>query len=120
LKGNLLEVYRVAGLAPPPVSELPNKLQDAADLWPLLKLLEREGHLVGLDEEFFVDAVALSAATSEIKSRLAGATGLGPADFREVLPVTRKHLIPILSHLDRSGVTVRHPGGRDVVDAEPN
>ena len=120
LKGNLLEVYRAAGLAPPPVSELPDKLQDAADLWPLLKLLEREGQLVALDEEFFVDALALSAATSEIKSRLAGARGLGPADFREVLPVTRKHLIPILSHLDRSGVTVRHPGGRDVVDAEPN
>ena len=119
VKKELMEVYRGAGLAPPTVSELPDGLRSGPDLWPLLKLLEKEGHLVGLDEEFFVDALALSAATSEVKTRLAGATGLGPADFREVLPVTRKHLIPLLSHLDRSGVTLRHPRGRDVIAGEP-
>ena len=39
---------------------------------------------------------------------------LGPADFREVLPVTRRHLIPLLAYLDGLGVTVRGDGGRQV------
>lgn len=120
VKEDLLTIYRSAGLSPPPVSELPEQVRTSPDLWPLLKLLEREDHLVGLDEELFIDALALSAAKSEVKSRLAGATELGPADFREVLPVTRKHLIPLLGHFDRSGVTLRHPGGRDVIDPELN
>ena len=120
VKEDLLAIYRSAGLAPPVVSELPDRVRMGPDLWPLLKLLERERHLVGLNEEFFVDALALSAAKSEVKSRLAGATGLGPADFRKVLRVTRKHLIPLLSYFDRTGITSRHPGGRDVIAVELN
>jgi hypothetical protein len=33
--------------------------------------------------------------------------------------VTRKHLIPILSHFDQTGLTIRGPDGRDVAEMEP-
>jgi hypothetical protein len=36
---------------------------------------------------------------------------VGPPEFREVIPVSSKHLIPILEFLDRSGVTVRKGRG---------
>ena len=81
----------------------------------VLKLLEREGRLVNLEGEFFVDAGAIAQARNAVQEELEGAKGLGPADFREVIPVTRKHLIPILSYLDRIGVTLRQGEGRDVV-----
>ena len=55
-----------------------------------------------------------------VATELAGAKGLGPSDFRELLPVTRKHLIPILSHFDQSGLTIRGPDGRDVAMRGPN
>ena len=116
----LLDRYRRAGLAPPMVSELPETLRDGDDLWPLLKLLERRGHLVALEDELFMDAGEFSAAAERVATELAGATGLGPADFREVLPVTRKHLIPILTHFDQTGLTTRGPDGRDVAEREPN
>ena len=115
----LLDRYRGAGLAPPMVSELPDVLRERDDLWPLLKLLERRGHLVALEDELFMDAEGFSAAAERVATELAGATGLGPADFREVLPVTRKHLIPILTHFDQTGLTIRGPGGRDVAEREP-
>ena len=101
------------------VSELPETLRDRDDLWPLLKLLERRGHLVALEDELFMDAEGFSAAAERVATELAGATGLGPADFREVLPVTRKHLIPILTHFDQTGLTIRGPDGRDVAEREP-
>ena len=37
-----------------------------------------------------------------------------PADFREVLPVSRKHLIPLLNFFDGAGVTLRDAEGRSV------
>jgi len=116
----LVGLYRDAGLAPPLVSELPEVLRGRDDLWPLLKLLERRGHLVALENELFLDAEEFSAAAERVATELAGATGLGPSDFREILPVTRKHLIPILSHFDQTGLTIRGPDGRDVARVEPN
>ncbi len=116
----LLDLYRNAGLAAPTVSELPETLRDRDDLWPLLKLLERRGHLVALENELFMESQGFAAAAERVATELAGATGLGPSDFREVLPVTRKHLIPILSHFDQTGLTKRGPDGRDVVEMEPN
>ena len=116
----LLGLYRDAGLAAPLVSELPKALRGRDDLWPLLKLLERRGHLVALENELFLDAEGFSAAAERVATELAGATGLGPSDFRELLPVTRKHLIPILSHFDQTGLTIRGPDGRDVAGMEPN
>ena len=47
---------------------------------------------------------------------LGGREGLGPAHFRDVLPVTRKHLIPLLGHFDAEGVTHRADGARKVAN----
>ena len=57
---------------------------------------------------------ALDAAVDQVTVQLAGRKGLGPADFREIIPVTRKHLMPLLAHLDTRGVTVRRGDGREV------
>ncbi|MCH7933304.1 MAG: selenocysteine-specific translation elongation factor [Gemmatimonadetes bacterium] len=115
----LLDLYREAGLAAPMVSELPETFRDRDDLWPLLKLLESRGRLVALENELFMEAEGFAAAAERVATELAGATGLGPSDFRKVLPVTRKHLIPILSHFDQTGLTTRGPDGRNVATREP-
>ncbi len=112
---DLLERYRRAGLAPPTVAELPEEMRGNSDLWPVLKLLEREGELVNLDDDFFVDSAAISEAASQVASKFDGAKSLGPSDFRKILPVTRKHLIPILSYFDQTGLTLRRDAGREVV-----
>ena len=116
--GTLLDLYRGAGLAAPMVSELPETMRSRDDLWPLLKLLERRGQLVALENELFLETEGFSEATERVAKELAGATGFGPSDFRELLPVTRKHLIPILSHFDQTGLTIRGPDGRDVAKME--
>jgi hypothetical protein len=74
-----------------------------------------EGRLVALDDAFRIDREVLEEAVGEVRSRLKGRSGLGPADFREALPVTRKHLLPLLAWMDRAGITLREPDGRRVL-----
>ncbi len=103
----LEHVYREAGLAPPSPEELPDELASRDDLWELLRYLEARGHLTTLPGGRFIDRAVLGEATARVRAELGGREGLGPTDFRGVLPVTRKHLMPLLTHLDRVGVTER-------------
>jgi selenocysteine-specific elongation factor len=114
LLGRLEGIYRDAGLAPPSLEELPPELGRHPDLWPLLRMLEGRGRLTRLEPELFIWSDALGSAGDEVRRCLAGRSGLGPADFREALPVTRKHLLPILAHLDLSGITIKRGALRDV------
>jgi selenocysteine-specific elongation factor len=114
LMNQLQAVYDAAGLAPPAVKELPD-VGAGDNLWPLLKLLEAEGVLVALTDEFFVPTAALNDAIAAVREHLGGKSDVGPGDFREHIPVSRKHLIPILGHLDTQGITVRSGQGRSVL-----
>jgi selenocysteine-specific elongation factor len=115
LRTELLRIYLHAELTPPMVNELPERVKDDPSLWPILKLLEREGHIVSLDSDFFVNKNSITKASNKVISELKGAKGLGPIDFRKYLVVTRKHMIPILNYFDRVGLTVRKDGGREVI-----
>jgi selenocysteine-specific elongation factor len=114
LLGTLVEVYRSAGLAPPGLAELPGGLRDNPHLWPLLRILETDGRLTRLDADLFIWSEAVAGAARKVAEQLAGRTDLGPADFKDALPVTRKHLLPILAHFDQIGVTSRRGSVREV------
>jgi selenocysteine-specific elongation factor len=115
--GVLESTYGQAGLAAPFVSELPEELRERQDLGQLLRYLEGRGVIRTVDEGLLIAAQALDSAAAAVTASLGGRTGLGPADFRDVLPVSRRHLMPILSYLDGVGVTVRKGPVRDVSPA---
>jgi selenocysteine-specific elongation factor len=102
------------GLAPPFVDEFPASLKDRRDLWSLLKFLEGVGLVSTVADGYYVDTSELEKGIAAVRSTLGGQTGLGPSAFRDALPVTRKHLIPLLNHLDGLGVTSRSDEGRAV------
>jgi selenocysteine-specific elongation factor len=110
----LRAVYRGAGLAPPWVEELPETLRGRGDLWPLLRLLESEAALTAVEHGLFMWREKLDEVAGQVTLKLGGRKDLGPADFRQIIPVTRKHLMPLLSHFDSRGVTVRRGEGREV------
>ncbi len=112
--GALVEVFREAGLAAPFVEELPAVLRARGDLAELLRHLEARGALHTVDEGLLFDADVLARAEAAVVAELGGRTGLSPTDFRDVLPVSRRHLMPLLAHLDGAGVTVRRGAVRDV------
>ncbi|MCA1791982.1 MAG: SelB C-terminal domain-containing protein, partial [Thioalkalivibrio sp.] len=110
----LKEIVTSGGLAPPLVDELPEPLSRRPDLWSLLHWLEAEGTLVQVADDLYVATPHIEAAEARVRDRLAGRTGLGPADFRDALDITRKHLIPLLNFFDGRGTTVRLDDGRSV------
>jgi selenocysteine-specific elongation factor len=102
----ILALLRTAGLEAPEVDELAPQV-GAADLPPLLRFLERDGQLIRLSHSRFADAGAIARAVSDLRAQLPLQQPLGVGDFRDVLKLSRKHLIPLLEYLDRAGVTVR-------------
>ncbi|MBM4184789.1 MAG: selenocysteine-specific translation elongation factor [Gemmatimonadetes bacterium] len=103
-----------AGLGAPSVEELPEDVRARADLWSILRHLESRGTLRMVENGLYLSASELDAAAERIRCNLRGQKALGPAAFKEILPVTRKRLLPLLAYFDGLGVTVWRGEARDV------
>jgi selenocysteine-specific elongation factor len=110
----LERIFAEGGLAPPPVDELPAPLVERPDFWSLVRRLETRDVVRQVADGLYVRSEDLDRAAARIREELGGRSNLGPADFREALPVSRKHLIPLLNYFDGRGTTVRGVEGRDV------
>ncbi len=119
LSRRILGVLGEAGLAGPATSELEEQVSGHPRTGPVLDFLAAEGRILLLGDAYWVATAALDQAANRVVRELGGKEGLGPADFRRVLPVTRKHLIPILAHFDSRGVTQRLESGRRVAARLP-
>jgi len=100
-------IYREAGLAAPAEGELPESVAAHADRGAALRFLARQGELTAIEPGRWVWSEALRQGIDAARTTLASREELGPGDFRDVWGVTRKHLIPLLEYLDRTGVTER-------------
>jgi len=110
-----------SGLAVPGLGELADAVGgDAEEVEAILRLMESQGEVVALEGELFFARKALNRAGTAVVTSLGGRSGLGPADFREVLGVTRKYLLPVLRYLDVEGITTRVGEDRTVADRLPD
>ena len=114
LATRILELYENYGLEAPEVRFLPESLSKKDDLWPMLKYLESRGDLVGLDQELFIKTSVIEMTLERVINELGGQKNLAPSDFKKIVPVSRKFLIPILNHMDKEGVTVKEGDNRMV------
>jgi selenocysteine-specific elongation factor len=114
---DLLAAIASEGLAAPLVEELPETLRGRPDFWPLVRRLEGLDEIRQVADGLYVTTAELESAARRIREALQGQKDLGPSAFREVLPVSRKHLIPLLNYFDGTGTTLRHGGGRDVPES---
>lgn len=110
----IVEILAEAGLEGPSTAALLGRAGAGAEGEAVLDFLARRGRARLVGDAFWVSAQVLDRAAAAVTERLGGRAGLGPADFREALPVARKRLIPLLAHLDAQGVTVREADGRRV------
>jgi selenocysteine-specific elongation factor len=115
LRDRLLAELDAAGAAPPRADDLARSLGTPAELHDVLSLLEDDGRLVRLEHDLYMSATARERVIRDVVSALGGRDDVSPGEFREVLGVSRRHLIPLLEHLDRIGLTVRSGAGRRVL-----
>lgn len=119
LSNRILRHVEDAGLQGPATDELEALLSGHPRTSAVLAFLASEGRILLLGDAYWVMTAAIDQAATRVVEELGGEEGLGPADFRRVLPVTRKHLIPVLACLDAKGVTQRLEAGRRVSESLP-
>jgi len=78
-----------------------------------LRVLERRGLAVEAGEVWFASSAIAGAAVVVAGLLAASPDGLTVAEVRDALGVSRKHVVPLLGHLDATGVT-RRRGDRRV------
>jgi selenocysteine-specific elongation factor len=110
----VFDTLSAAGLAPPSPEDLATRLHLERDLLnDLLGLLQERGEIVRISPDIYVTRVEEERATKIVRA-IAAERPSSPGEFRAALGLTRKHLIPLLEHLDRRGVTRRTADGRTV------
>lgn len=82
--------------------------------------MESDGEVVALDAGFFYWQDTVREAGLALVAALGGASGLGPSDFKEVLPLSRRHLLPLLRYFDTVGITTRLEELRSVAAKAPS
>jgi len=118
-RAKLLAALTEAGLTPPSLRELGELFGDVREIEEILRLMEEDREVVSLDGEFFYEKGVVRRAGQAVVTGLGGSRELGPADFRDVLSVSRRHLLPLLRYFDLVGVTTRLADGRGVATELP-
>jgi selenocysteine-specific elongation factor len=113
-RDRILAAFAQAGYAPPRLDQLADLTGRPAELMELIALIEADGHLLRLEHDLFIHREHLDRLIRDVRQRFGGRTDVSPAEFRDLVSTSRRHLIPILEHLDRTGITVRAGDGRAV------
>jgi selenocysteine-specific elongation factor len=107
-RARLTAELAAAGLAPPTVNELAQKLQLApARVHELLKVVVADGRAARVSEELYFDAAALSALRERLVAHLRENKEITTQGFKEMVGQTRKFVIPLSEYFDREKVTLR-------------
>ncbi len=97
-----------AGLAPPTVNELAQKLQlTTPRVQELLKVLVTQGAAVRVSEELCFDAAALAGLRERLVAHLREKKEITTQAFKEMVGQSRKFVIPLSEYFDREKVTLR-------------
>ena len=109
LRGILLAAYQQGGLTPPNIKDILEPLDlTFKEAQPVYKVLQDEGLIVKAQENMYFCAAAIKALIEKVQAYYAaGATDMGPAEFRELTGLSRKFLIALLEYLDKDKITVR-------------
>jgi selenocysteine-specific elongation factor len=78
----------------------------------MLRVLERRGTVVQVEPQRYYSTAALATVADRLRAGTVPGRVYSPAELRDVLGVSRKFLIPLLEHFDRTRVTDRHAEGR--------
>ena len=119
LAARIADVLEKAGLQGPTTEELSAMVSDHPRTESVLAFMAARDRVRLLGNAYWTSSAALAQAAARTVAALGGQGGLGPADFRDVLHVTRKHILPILAHFDATGVTTRELAGRRVATSAP-
>jgi selenocysteine-specific elongation factor len=108
LLGQLVQMFRDAGLKPPTVKECQAAVAKNRDAVPqLVDLAAASGDLVKVAQDFYLHCDVEQQARQSLAQELAASDGLTLSQIRELLETTRKYAVPLCEYFDEIGFTQR-------------
>ena len=108
LRALMESTYVQAGLMPPTLKAvLAENSLTPKDTAQMFRLLQEEGVLVKISEEFYYARAAMDDIIDRVRGFFAANQEMGPQDFRDLTDLTRKFAIPVLEYLDKEKITMR-------------
>jgi len=108
LLGELIEIYRQAGIQAPTVDECRKQSARNPQAVPqLIALAAADGELVEVAAGYYLHAEVDRQLKETLRERLSGSAGMTLSEIRELLNTTRKYAVPYCEYLDRTGFTRR-------------
>jgi len=95
------------GFQVPEVSEIARDIPAAARPTELIRYLADSGRAVKITSELFYPRALWEDLEGRVRSHFGKSPTLTMAAFKETIQVSRKYAVPILEHLDRTGLTRR-------------
>jgi len=109
-RARILADVRAGGAEPPDVAALTDLHH--RDPVPILRILERERLVVGVESGRFYAAEEVERLVTRLRDGMTESREYSPSELREVLGLSRKYLIPFLEFCDRKRITERRVTGR--------
>ena len=107
VKSRIEKVYLDAGLTPPTISELLEKMKiEEREALDLLHLLAKEGRLVKVKELFFSKG-PIDGLVQKIMDFYKRKEEMTTQEFKELTGLSRKFAIPLVEYLDQQKITIR-------------
>ena len=108
LRALIESTYLQAGLMPPTSKAfLEEHGLTIKDTTQMFRLLQEEGVLVKVSEEFYYARSAMDDIIGRVRGFFESNQEMGPQDFRDLTALTRKFAIPVLEYLDKEKITMR-------------
>jgi selenocysteine-specific elongation factor len=106
--GAVVGKLRAYGLETPAPKELPAALGLAdAQLRPALDVLFRDGRVVRVKSDYFVEKSTLDALRDKLRAHLAAHGQITPQEWKTITGTSRKYSIPLAEHFDQEKLTIR-------------
>ena len=108
LRVRIMDIYSKAGIEPPTVKQLLEKLDlSQKEAAPVLRLLAEKKELVKINADFYFSPQAVDKLKSMLRDYFAENEEMGPVDFKELTGLSRKFAIPLLEFMDKEKLTMR-------------
>ncbi len=108
LAGRILSVLQNHGLTPPGLKDLAQQTGvNEKDLRDILGRLVFAGEIVKIKGDFYFHRLVIDEFKEKAKAYLTQKKEMTPTDFKGVVDLSRKYMIPLLEYLDEIKLTIR-------------
>jgi selenocysteine-specific elongation factor len=106
LRGHIEQAYKDGGLAPPNLKDVIAG-EDPKQAKQIVGVLVNQGVLTRIKEDLYYHTPALEEIQRRLVEYLQANERISTPQFKEMVGLSRKYIIPLLEHFDTKGLTMR-------------